>query len=463
VATTHSIQEAALASAAAGRDADLKDLIEELRIPSVSTLPERREDCLRNANWLRDRFEKLGMKTEIVDVMTGGLPVVVADWKGRPGQPHLTIYGHYDVQPPDPMDEWNSPPFEPVIRDGLVFARGAADNKGNHMATVKAVEHLFAAGGPPVNLRFLIEGEEEISGESLPRYIRSNGSHLKTDAVLIWDSSFDEDGHPTLATALRGLLYVELHARGPAVDLHSGMFGGVAPNPINTLARIVGELKDRHGHITIPGFYDAVVRPDPDELEDWRKKDARYMETIKRMSGAKELEGEEGFLALERTGSRPTLDGNGFVGGFIGEGKKTVIPARASAKVSMRLVPNQDWKTILAALKKQVQELTTPGVDVRLDVLGSAPPVICGVDHRPATAMREAYKAAFGKETSLVRVGGSIPVAIDFQEAVGAPLVISGIAQSDSAIHSPNERLVLDNYYRGIDAVIRFICGLAKT
>jgi acetylornithine deacetylase/succinyl-diaminopimelate desuccinylase-like protein len=462
MAKTQSVEQDALTRAAAARDADLKDLIEELRIPSVSTLPERREDCLRNARWLRDRLKGLGFETEIVDVMDKGLPVVVADWNGRPGQPHLTIYGHYDVQPPDPMDEWKSPPFEPEIRDGRLFARGAADNKGNHMATVKAVEHLFAAGGPPINIRFVFEGEEEISGESLPRYIRANGDRLKTDAVLIWDSGMDEDGHPTLATALRGLLYVELHATGPAVDLHSGVYGGVAPNPINTLARIVGELKDRHGHITIPGFYDAVVRPTAEELADWKKKDARYIETVKRISGARALEGEEGFLALERTGSRPTLDANGIVGGFTGEGKKTVIPARASAKVSMRLVPDQDWKTILAALEKQVQELTTPGVEVTIDMLGAAPPVTCGVDHPAAQAMRAAYKAAFGKETALIRVGGSIPVSIDFQEAVGAPLVISGIAQSDSAVHSPNERLVVDNYYRGIEAVIRFICGLAR-
>src|SRR6202171_2270605 len=460
--TKNTVLQDALDRAAAGRDADLGDLIEELRIPSISTLPERREDCLRNAKWLGERFEKLGMKTEIIDVMRGGLPVVVADWNGRPGQPHLTIYGHYDVQPPDPMDEWKSPPFEPEVRDGLLFARGAADNKGNHMATVKAIEHLFAAGGPPVNLRFVIEGEEEISGESLPRYIRANGSKLKTDAVLIWDSGLDEDGNPTLATALRGLLYVELHASGPAVDLHSGVYGGVAPKPINTLARIVRALKDGHAHITIPGFYDAVIKPSPHELADWKTKDARYIETVKQMSGAKALEGEEGFLALERTGSRPSLDANGIIGGFTGAGKKTVIPARASAKVSLRLVPNQDWKTILAALKRQVQELTTPGVEIAVEMLGAAPPVTCRVDHRAAVALQEAYKKAFGKETALIRVGGSIPVSIDFQEAVGAPLVISGIAQSDSAPHSPNERLVVDNYHRGIEAVIHFICGLAK-
>jgi acetylornithine deacetylase/succinyl-diaminopimelate desuccinylase-like protein len=452
----------ALARAAAARESDLSDLLEELRIPSVSTLPERRDDCLRNAQWLRERFERLGMKAEIIDVIEGKLPVVVADWNGRPGATHLTIYGHYDVQPPDPLDEWKSPPFEPTIRDGHIYARGSADNKGNHMATVKAVEHLFAAGGPPLNLRFILEGEEEITGEALPQYIRTNRTALKTDAVLIWDSGLDEDENPTIATALRGLLYVELHATGAAVDLHSGSFGGVAPNPINTLARIVGALKDRNGHVTIPGFYDAVASPSQEELADWRTKDGRYADAVKRLTGARALEGEPEYLALERTGSRPTLDANGIVGGFTGEGKKTVIPARASAKISMRLVPDQDWRTILAALQKQVQELRTPGVEVRLEVLGAAPPVLCGVDHAPARALRAAYKEAFGRDTSLIRVGGSIPVSVDFQEALGAPMVISGVAQSDSAVHSPNEHVTVDNYHRGIEAVIRFICGLAR-
>ena len=453
--------DAALAKAAAARDADLADLIEELRIPSVSALPERHEDCLRNARWLRDRMQALGMKVEIVDVLEGGKPVVVADWNERPGKPHLTIYGHYDVQPPDPLDEWKSPPFEPEIRNGHIYARGCADNKGNHMATLKAVEHLFASGGPPINLRFLIEGEEEISGQSLSRYLRANGSKLKSDSVLVWDGGFDEADNPTLATALRGILYVELHATGASVDLHSGMYGGVAPNPINTLARIIGELKDRNGHITIPGFYDQVRRPSEAELADWKTKDHDYAETILSMSGARTLEGEPGFLALERTGSRPTLDANGIIGGFTGEGSKTVIPARASAKVSLRLVPDQDWKTVLASLEKQVEALTTPGVEIRVDVLGSAPPVVCGVDHAAARALRAAYAEAFGKETSLVRVGGSIPVSVDFQEAIGAPLVISGIPQADDAVHSPNEHLVVDHYHRGIEAVIRFICKLS--
>lgn len=462
MATTQVLLEQALANAKASRDADLADLLEELRIPSVSALPERREDCLRNARWLRDRFERLGMQTELVNVPESGLPVVVADWNGQPGKPHLTIYGHYDVQPPDPLDEWLSPPFEPALRDGQVYARGAADNKGNHMVTLKAIEHLFAVGAPPLNLRILIEGEEESTGETLPRYLRENGSRLKTDAVLIWDGGMDREENPVLSTALRGILYVELHAVGPTVDLHSGSYGGVAPNPINTLARIVGELKDRHGHVTIPGFYDAVQKPDPEELAAWKAKDARYADAVKKSMGAPALEGEEGFLALERTGTRPTLDANGIIGGFTGKGEKTVIPARASAKVSMRLVPNQEWRAIFASLQKYVATLTTPGVEVKVELLGGAPPVVCDVNHPAAHALRAAYKEAFGKETSLVREGGSIPVSVDFKEALGAPLVISGIPQGEEAAHSPNEHLVIDNYHRGIEAVIRFICRLAE-
>jgi acetylornithine deacetylase/succinyl-diaminopimelate desuccinylase-like protein len=462
MATTLALMNEALGRASAARDADLADLIEELSIASVSALPDHRADCLRNARWLKDRLERSGMKAHLADDPEGGLPVVVAEWNGAPGKPHLTIYGHYDVQPPDPLGEWKSPPFEPAIRDGHLYARGSADNKGNHMVTVKAVEHLLAAGGSPINVRFLIEGEEESEGEALPRYIRSNASKLKTDAVLIWDGGLDEDDNPALCTALRGILYVELHAQGPAVDLHSGVYGGVAPNPINTLARIIGELKDRNGHITIPGFYDAVRKPSAEEVAAWKAKDARFAGILKQLSGVRTLEGEEGFMALERTGSRPTLDANGIIGGFTGDGSKTVIPARASAKVSMRLVPDQDWKAILASLEKRVQELTTPGVEVNVVLLGGSPPVTAGVDHVPAKAMRDAFKEAFGRETTLVRSGGSIPVSVDFQEALGAPQIISGISQADDAIHSPNEHLVVDNYHRGIEAVIRFICRMGE-
>ena len=240
------------------------------------------------------------------------------------------------------------------------------------------------------------------------------------------------------------------------------MFGGVAPNPINTLARIIGELKDRNGHITVPGLYDQVEPPSAEELADWKRKDERYAEALLQASGARVLEGEPGFIALERTGSRPTLDANGFLGGFVGEGEKTVIPARAFAKVSLRLVPNQDPMAVKAAIEKHIQSLTTPGVEIDVKVLSSAPPVKCRVDNPAADALRAAYSEVFGKDTALIRVGGSIPVSVDFQESIGAPLLMSGIAQADAAAHSPNERLVVDNYLRGIEAVIRFICNLGE-
>jgi acetylornithine deacetylase/succinyl-diaminopimelate desuccinylase-like protein len=460
VATTK-VLDAALARAREDRDADLKDLIDELRIPSIAALPKHYPDCVRNAEWLQDRFERLGMKAYLARPVPDGIPVVVAEWNGAPGKPHLTIYGHYDVQPADPLDRWETPPFEPAIRNGHVYARGAADSKGNHLASVKAVEHLLAAGGLPVNVRFIIEGEEEVTGPSLPRFVRDSASKLATDAVLVWDGGFDEVGRPTLATGLRGMLYVELHAKGAAHDLHSGTYGGLAPNPINTLARILGELKDREGHVTIPGFYDAVRGASAQELADWRPEDGRYAAEMQRMAGARALEGEPGFLANERTGTRPTLDVHGILGGFVGEGQKTVIPSQAFAKVSMRLVPDQDYQAIFDSLDPYVRSLSTPGVEVRVEMLSPAPPFTTGVDNPAARALVKAFKETFGKETAFVRVGGSIPAALDFHEALGAPIVISGIDEADTSIHSPNEHFSVEQYHRGIEALIRFICHFA--
>ena len=449
----------ALARARARRREDLEDLVAELRMPSISTLPEHRPACLGNAHWLRERCEAMGAHARVVDVLDGGLPVVIADWVLAPDRPHLTIYGHYDVQPVDPVDEWITPPFEPAQRDGALYARGAADNKGNHLAALKALEHLAASDGIPLNVRVIIEGEEEVNGESLPHHLRSHGEELRTDAVLLWDSVMQSDGSPNLAATVRGILYTELRASAAAVDLHSGLYGGVAPNPINTLARIIGELKDREGHVTIPGFYDAVREPSSSELALWRRTDAGYAAALIEMSGARALEGEPDYTVWERVGSRPALDANGIIGGFTGEGKKTVIPAVARAKVSMRLVPDQDWQTILAALEERVDELSTPGVEVKVEVLGAGAPVTCDVDGPYGEALRSAFRDTMGKETALIRLGGSIPVAADFQTAIGAPLLVSGIAQADCALHSPNEHLLIDNYYAGIDSLIRFICA----
>jgi acetylornithine deacetylase/succinyl-diaminopimelate desuccinylase-like protein len=452
----------ALAHARSRRSEDLEDLVEELRIPSVSTLPEHRSDCLRNAQWLRERCERMGADARVVDVLDRGLPLVIADWDVAPDGRHLTIYGHYDVQPVDPIDEWITAPFEPSQRGGALYARGAADNKGNHLAALKALEHLAATVGIPLNVRLVIEGEEEVNGESLPHYLRSHGHEMRSDAVLLWDSVMQPDGSPSLSSTVRGILYTELHATAAAVDLHSGLYGGVAPNPINTLARIIGELKDREGHITIPGFYDAVREPSSRELASWRATDAEYAAALREMSGARALEGEQDYTVWERIGSRPSLDANGIIGGFTGKGKKTVIPAAARAKVSMRLVPDQDWRAILATFKRHVNELSTPGVEVNVEVLGAGAPVTCDVDGPFGEALRGAFRDTIGSETALIRLGGSIPVAADFQAAVGARLLVSGIAQADCALHSPNEHLLVDNYYAGIDSLIRFICSVSE-
>jgi acetylornithine deacetylase/succinyl-diaminopimelate desuccinylase-like protein len=454
--------ETALTLAREGRPQAERELQEELRIPSVSTLPEHRADVLRNCEWLAERFRALGFAVSVTDVVAGGHPVLQADWRGAgESAPTLTVYGHYDVQPPDPLDEWESPPFEPRLRDGLVYARGSADNKGNHLGSLKAAQHALAAGGPPVNLRYLIEGEEEISGRSLPEYLRANASRLATDWVLVWDGGFAPEDRPALVTGLRGLLYVELHASGADVDLHSGGFGGVAPNPLNTLARILGELKDRQGRVTIPGFYDRVWPPDTSETADWDFSPT-FDETVRGLMSSRVIEGEEGFSAVERVWARPTLDVNGFIGGFTGEGEKTVIAARGSAKVSMRLVPDQDAGEILESLRAHVARLTTPGVRVAVELLGSAPPVLAGADHLGARALAAAFEAAFGQSAVRVRTGGTIPVSVDFQEALGAPLMISGLSQPGGGAHGPNEHLSLEHFHRGTEALIRLFWELAE-
>ena len=446
---------------ARGRRAEAEaQLFELISIPSVSALPEHRADCRRAAEWLAQKLRGLGMDVQVVDVLDGGHPVVVAEWLGRLGAPTLTVYGHYDVQPPDPLDEWESPPFEPTVRDGFVYGRGADDNKAQHLASVLAAEHWFASGGPPVNLRFLIEGEEEVSGRSLPTYIRANAERLTTDYLLIADGSFEAPGLPTVVTGLRGLLYTEIEVVGPRVDLHSGIFGGVAPNPFNSLAHILAGLKDRDGVIQIPGFYDDVEPPSPDELEEWKTVPITA-ELLRAEMGVTELAGEAGYSVLERMSTRPTLDVHGVMGGFTGAGSKTVIPARARAKVSTRLVPRQDPARVLAGLREAVARLATPGTQAHVVELGSAPPVRLAADHPGVDALRKAFSAAYGATPVLIREGGSIPVTIDFQEALDTRILVTGFGLPDDALHSPNERMSLDQYHRGLEAVIHLMHELA--
>ncbi len=452
--------EDALTLARAGREQAEQDLFELLRIPSVSALPEHRADVRRAAEWLVQRLHAMGMEVQLVDVSEAGHPVVMAEWMGRPGAPTVTVYGHYDVQPPDPLDEWLSPPFEPTVRDGFVYARGADDNKGQHLAGVKAVEHWLAAGGPPVNVRFLIEGEEEVSGRSLPGYIRAHSERLRTDYLWLADGGFTAPGMPNLLTGLRGMLYTEIEVGGPRVDLHSGIYGGVAPNPFNSLAHIIAGLKDREGRVQIPHFYDEVREPSPEEVRGWAAipiTDAGEREAM----GVSELAGEPGYSPIARKWVRPTLDVHGVIGGVTGEGSKTVIPARARAKVSMRLVPDQDPAVVLDNLRECVAGLATPGTRAEVRELNRALPVRLDVDHPGIAAASRAFEAAFGAAPVLTREGGSVPVTIDFQEALHPHLLVSGFGLPGDALHSPNERFSLDQYHRGTEMVIHLLQELA--
>ncbi len=451
----------ALELARAGRAQAEADLFQLISIPSVSALSRHRADCRRAADWLAGRLQSMGMSVELVDVVPDGHPVISAEWLLRPGAPTLTIYGHYDVQPPDPLDEWLSPPFEPTLRDGFVYARGADDNKGQHLAGVKAAEYAFGVGGPPLNLRFLIEGEEEVTGPSLPTFVKQNAARLQTDFLFIADGGFTAPGVPNLLTGLRGLLYTEIEAVGAAADLHSGIYGGVAPNPLNTLAHVISALKWRDGRVAIPGFYDDVRAADPEELAGWSRLPITEEEQ-KQAMGVRALEGESGFSPAERKWVRPTLDVHGIAGGFVEEGKKTVIPARARAKVSMRLVPDQDPARVLASMREYVAGLETPGVSLQVADLGQARPVRTGTDHPGVGAASRAFLAAFGAEPVLVREGGSIPVTVEFQEALEPRMLVTGFGLPGDALHSPNERMSLDQYHRGTEMVLHLMGELAS-
>lgn len=437
-------------------DAAEEALFDLLRIPSVSALPQHAADVEQARQWVVERLRRLGFDVELAP------GVVSAEWMGRPGRPVLGLYGHYDVQPPDPLDLWVTPPFEPTVRDGFVYARGAVDNKGQLVANLAAVERAFAEGGPPVNVRFLIEGEEEIGGRSLPNFVRQNAERLPTDYMALIDGYFVAPGIPSLITALRGLLYVEIEVTGPAADLHSGMFGGVAPNPFNSMAWILAGLKDRDGRVQIPGFYDAWRRPAAQEVESWATLPYGDEARLLQVTGARALEGEAEFSPIERVWARPTLDVHGIRGGFTGEGQKTVIPSSALAKVSMRLVPDQDPERILESLRAHVAELASPGVAVDVRAISMTRPVLCGVDHPGVEAARRAFAHSFGAEPVLAREGGSVPVSLELQDALGAKMIVSGFGLPDDGMHSPNERFSLDQFHRGTEFTLRLMHELAR-
>ena len=434
----------------------LAELMDFLRIPSVSTEAAHREDIRRAADFLKQRLEEAGF--ERVEVMpTEGHPVVYAEWMAAGEEaPTVLTYGHYDVQPPDPLELWKTPPFEPTIRDDYLYARGVADDKGQLYVHVKAAESYHATEGhPPVNLKCIFEGEEEIGSVHLEPFIREHRDLLAADVAVISDSHILRPDLPAILYGLRGLAYVEVTVRGPAHDLHSGSYGGAVHNPLHALAAMIAKLHDEQGHITVPGFYDKVRPLTAEEREELARvpfdREAWLEET-----GVPTDWGDPAYTIIERTSARPTLDLNGMWGGYIGEGAKTIIPATAHAKISMRLVPDQDPAEIGQLLSDYLKAIAPPTVEVETRILHGAPAAI--IDrHSPAVeAAARAYEVGFGARPVFMREGGSIPIVTTFQEVLGLEPVLMGFGLPDDGIHAPNEKFYLPNFHRGIQTVITF-------
>jgi len=427
--------------------------LELLRIPSISALPQHAADCRSAAEWIVAELNRIGFEHAAVEE-TAGLPIVYADWLHAEGAPTILVYCHYDVQPVDPLDEWETAPFDPFIRFGRVVGRGAADDKGQISMHLRAAEAFLATRGTlPINLKFVFEGEEESSSVNIPIWLRDNRARLDCDAVIISDTGFFEGNRPAIMLGLRGLLYTQIDVTGCATDVHSG--GYVVENPANALARIISELKDRDGVIQVPGFYDDVQALSPQE----RARVAAipvHEETFLKDTGAISLQGESGYSLLERIGYRPTLDVNGIWGGFQGDGSKTIIPGQAHAKISCRLVPDQDPEALFERLKQYVLDIAPPGVQVEVRNLGSGKPTVVHADDPIAEAAARALEATFGAKPYFIRGGGSIPVAEVFDHVLGRPPLLLGFANPDDHAHAPNEFMRVGNYETGI----RTICWL---
>jgi acetylornithine deacetylase/succinyl-diaminopimelate desuccinylase-like protein len=433
---------------------ELKDL---LRIPSVSTAPEHKDDVRRAAEFVASGLRNAGMENVEI-IATKGHPLIYADWLHAPGKPTVLCYAHYDVQPPDPLNEWTTPPFEPTERNSNIYARGAVDDKGQLWMEIKAIEALMRGHGGklPLNVKFIIEGEEEVGGESIAAYIRKEKAKLKADFALVCDTELFAPDLPTLCVGLRGLIYTEIEAKGAMTDLHSGMYGGAAPNPFFALIEVISQLKDSKGKVLIPGFYSKVKAPTKAELKAWKRLPFNEEHYRKTEVGSKVLTGEPGYSVLYRTWARPTLEVHGMPGGFTAAGAKTVIPAKASAKVSMRLVPNQDPDDILKRYTKFVKKLTPKGIELNVKVYSKGPACVVDTNNRFIKPATEALHEVFKKNTVFIRSGGSIPVVTDFQEALKIPSVMMGFGLPDDNLHAPNEKFHIPNFYRGIESIIRF-------
>jgi len=435
----------------------LEELKSLLRIPSISTLPEHAGDVRRAAESLAQEMKRIGLE-HVQVIETKGHPLVYGDWLHAAGKPTCLTYGHYDVQPADPLDEWQSPPFEPAERNGNLYARGAVDDKGQMYMHLKALESLFATSGGklPVNVRVLLEGEEEVGGEAIAQFVREHPEQLKADFALVSDTEMFAPGLPTLCVGLRGMIYTELQAVGAKSDLHSGVYGGAAPNPFVALAQVIAALKDREGKILIPGFYDKVAAPSADELKAWKSLPFSEQEYLAEV-GSRELTGEPGFGVLERLWVRPTMDVHGMPGGFIGAGAKTVIPAKATAKISFRLVPEMEPHAIFALYKSYVEKIAPAGVDLDVRLIHAGDPCLISVNNPFIQAATRALREVWGKETVFIRSGGSIPIVGDFALHLGLPSVMMGFGLPDDNLHAPNEKFNLKNFELGIESIIRFL------
>ncbi|NOT10055.1 MAG: dipeptidase [Gemmatimonadales bacterium] len=439
----------------------LAELNQFLAIPSISTLPAHAQDCRRAAGWLMEQFRALGCP--VVELLEGdGHPVVWAESPRIEGKPTVLCYGHYDVQPVDPLDEWVSPPFEPTVRDGKLYARGAVDDKGQVFTLLKAYQSVLGKDGkPPLNVHFIIEGEEECGGRVIFDRLRAEPERTAVDAVIVADMGYYAPGMPAVYTGLRGLCYAEIHVRTLQRDLHSGSYGGVAPNAMETLVRLLADLKSRSGKINIPKLYKAVEPPTKAERKAWKGLPFDEREFLKDEVTGKALVGLKQYSALERTWALPTFEIHGIRGGFTGEGAKTVIPAQAMAKVSLRLVPNQEYEKVGKWLTRAVKDLAPKYAEVEVKLLHGGNPVLCDVSHPAFTVLDEAFEAVAGARTVPVRAGGSIPVVPELQRG-GAPVLLTGIGLPDDGLHSPNEKVTVQQLWDGIEVFGKFFTRFAE-
>ncbi|MDQ6661826.1 MAG: dipeptidase [Chloroflexota bacterium] len=440
----------------------LEDLKGWLRIPSISTLPEHANDVRSAAKYAADQLKYIGFEhVEVIE--TQGHPLVYGEWLKAPGKPTLLMYGHYDVQPVDPVELWESPPFEPTIRGENLYARGACDDKGQTMLVLKALESLMIVNGAlPINVKVLIEGEEEAGGESIDAYVRQHADQLKCDAAFICDTGMPTKDIPALVYGLRGIVYTEVEVHGAKHDLHSGMYGGIAPNPLHALALIIVGLKDAGGHIHIPGLYDKLRLPTASEKALWEQDPLNANELLRNEMGVSELTGEAEYPPLERIWARPTLEVHGIAGGFVGEGGKTVIPAMGKAKISLRLPPDLKSAEVFDLFERRVKELAPAGVEVIVRNLHGGEGMLMSPDIPVMQAASEALQETFGHETVFIREGGSIPIAALFNEILSVPVVMMGFALPDDNLHAPNEKYSLSQFYKGMRAVANFLLKLGQ-